>query len=58
MNLDTLLQRADIWRGGDSSLRDTGNSIPTGVEALDAQLPGGVRSRDDPEPTLVRVGRR
>lgn len=46
MNLDTLLQRADVWRGGEHSHRekapaDPRYSIPTGVTALDAQLPGG-----------------
>lgn len=44
MSLDTLLQRADVWRGGEHSLRhrrDTHEAgIPTGFEALDRQLPG------------------
>ncbi len=43
MNLHSLLQRADLWRGGDHSLRDRGrcNAVSSGLEALDAQLPGG-----------------
>jgi protein ImuA len=41
MSLDTLLQRADIWRGGENSRRNTQQSISTGDHPLDAQLPGG-----------------
>lgn len=45
MSLDRILQRADIWRGGDHALRDKGaavqRSVPSGYAELDAQLPGG-----------------
>ncbi len=44
MSLDTLLQRADVWRGGEHSLRDrssAGHALATGCRELDAQLPGG-----------------
>lgn len=46
MSLDTLLQRADIWRGGEYARRDGSGgaepaSVPSGHPALDAQLPGG-----------------
>lgn len=43
MSLDTLLQRADIWRGGEHSLRhprdarETG--VPTGFSTLNQALP-------------------
>ncbi|WP_455233948.1 translesion DNA synthesis-associated protein ImuA [Thiogranum longum] len=39
MNLDTLLQRADVWRGG----RPTGavNAVSSGFPELDELLPGG-----------------
>lgn len=41
MNLDQLLRRADIWRGGDTPPENTAG-ISTGVPQLDALLPGGV----------------
>lgn len=46
MNLETLLQRSDIWRGGEHDLRDraageAARAIPSGHETLDAQLPDG-----------------
>ena len=40
MNLDTLVQRADIWRGGGTPPENTAG-ISTGVSQLDAVLPGG-----------------
>ena len=40
MNLDTLVQRADIWRGGETP-SENGTGISTGVSQLDAVLPGG-----------------
>ncbi len=40
MNLDQLLQRADIWRAGQTPAAD-GHNIPTGFSALDTALPGG-----------------
>ena len=56
MNLDALLQRADIWRGGEHSRREkvpagAARSIPTGIPALDEQLPG----RGWPLGTLAEV---
>ena len=39
MNLDHLLQRADIWRGSEQSVRMP--AIPTGFAELDAVFPGG-----------------
>lgn len=48
MSLEALEQRADIWRGGQSSLRGKGGygetsrgGIPVGIEALAAHLPKG-----------------
>lgn len=46
MSLDTLLQRADIWRGGDHALRTPGQeghglAVASGHAHLDAQLPHG-----------------
>ena len=46
MSLESLLQRADIGRGGQHSLRERSahssqRNIASGLEALDAQLPGG-----------------
>lgn len=44
MTLDALLQRAGVWRGGETSLRARhrpAQSIPTGLAPLDEQLPGG-----------------
>lgn len=44
MSLDTILQRADIWRGGEHSLHDrspAGRALATGNGELDAQLPDG-----------------
>lgn len=45
MSLDALLQRADIWRGGEYALRaPTGpavGAVATGCRALDEQLPDG-----------------
>ena len=46
MNLDSLLQRPDIWRGGEHCFHDktrstSGSCIPTGNDALNRQLPGG-----------------
>lgn len=38
MNLDELLQRADLWRGGHVS---SAPAVATGFPALDALLPGG-----------------
>lgn len=40
MNLDTLLQRRDIWRGGRFS-PPPADRLPTGFAALDALLPQG-----------------
>ena len=40
MNLDTLLQRRDIWRGGRFSSQPA-DRLPTGFDALDALLPQG-----------------
>ncbi|GMQ90189.1 MAG: translesion DNA synthesis-associated protein ImuA [Gammaproteobacteria bacterium] len=40
MNLDTLLQRRDIWRGGRLSAAAP-SGLPTGFGPLDAALPGG-----------------
>ena len=39
MNLDTLLQRADIWRG--DRLTTGIKAVPSGFAELDALLPGG-----------------
>ena len=39
MNLDTLLQRPDVWRGGQVSAAV--KAVPSGFAELDAQLPGG-----------------
>ncbi len=39
MNLDTLLQRPDIWRGGQVS--SAVKAVPSGFAELDAQLAGG-----------------
>lgn len=39
MSLDALLQRADVWRGGQTP--PAAGSVPTGFTALDAVLPGG-----------------
>jgi hypothetical protein len=39
MNLDTLLQRSDIWRGGQVDTRT--DAVSTGFPELDALLPGG-----------------
>jgi len=39
MNLDHLLQRADLWRGG--AAPPSVASIPTGFSALDTLFPGG-----------------
>ncbi len=41
MSLPELLQRADLWRGGDSSLYHPAPGLPSGHAELDAQLPGG-----------------
>lgn len=46
MNLEALLQRADIWRGGEHSLRDSIHGtdqavVSAGHEALNRELPGG-----------------
>ena len=46
MSLDVLLQRADIWRGGEHFLRnpvagEQARAIASGHDALDAQLPDG-----------------
>ena len=40
MSLDALLDRADVWRGGQAPLPRT-RHIPSGFAALDALLPGG-----------------
>jgi cell division inhibitor SulA/protein ImuA len=40
MNLDTLLNRTDVWRGGDVA-PVVSDGIPTGFRELDALLPGG-----------------
>ena len=39
MNLDSLLQRADVWRGG--QLTPLANAVSSGFSELDALLPGG-----------------
>ncbi|GMQ88724.1 MAG: translesion DNA synthesis-associated protein ImuA [Gammaproteobacteria bacterium] len=39
MNLDTLLQRPDVWRAGQVSA--TVKAVPSGFAELDAQLAGG-----------------
>lgn len=39
MNLDTLLQRADVWRGGQRSAAV--QSVSSGFPELDDDLPGG-----------------
>ena len=43
MSLETLLHRADVWRGGaaPASATGLGTALPSGFDALDAQLPGG-----------------
>ncbi|KPK38590.1 MAG: hypothetical protein AMJ69_08055 [Gammaproteobacteria bacterium SG8_47] len=41
MSLDSVLQRADVWRGGEQSLHRQVHNLPTGHAALDAQLSGG-----------------
>jgi hypothetical protein len=41
MNLESVLNRADVWRGGDTAPALNQTSIPTGFEALDQLLPGG-----------------
>ncbi len=46
MSLESLLQRADVWCGRAHSLRENAThsrrrTIASGLEALDAQLPGG-----------------
>lgn len=42
MNLDQLLQRADIWRGGNTPSDESASAqIPTGIPNLDEILPGG-----------------
>ncbi|MBI3575912.1 MAG: translesion DNA synthesis-associated protein ImuA [Gammaproteobacteria bacterium] len=38
MNLEDLLQRADLWRGGTTPPI---SGLPSGFAALDAELPGG-----------------
>ena len=38
--LDTLLQRADLWRGGHCA-RPAGSAVASGYPALDAALPDG-----------------
>jgi hypothetical protein len=40
MNIETLLQRADIWRGGDTPPA-AGATLVSGFSELDALLPGG-----------------
>ena len=40
MSLDTLLDRADIWRG-DHSSHAVQKAMPTGFASLDEKLPGG-----------------
>ena len=40
MSLENLLQRADVWRGGDLARRGP-EGVPSGSAALDAELPGG-----------------
>ena len=39
MNLDTVLQRADVWRGG--RLGATADAVASGFAELDTVLPGG-----------------
>ena len=39
MNLDTVLQRADVWRG--KRLGTTARAVSSGFSELDAALPGG-----------------
>lgn len=42
MSLETLLQRADLWRGGDPFPAGVGRDcLSTGFPALDARFPGG-----------------
>lgn len=44
MSLEPIFKRADIWRGGEHALREktpSAQCIPTGLAALDEQLPGG-----------------
>ena len=41
MNLEGLLQRADIWRGGEASLYETGHTLPSGNPELDERIGGG-----------------
>lgn len=43
MSLDALLQRADLWRGGNPARREAPGQagVPSGSTALDAELPGG-----------------
>lgn len=42
MNLEQLTQRADIWRGGDASPKETKTAgLPTGIPGLETILPGG-----------------
>lgn len=42
MSLDSLLQRSDIWRGGNFiSRQESRHSVSSGDPRLDAQLPGG-----------------
>ena len=43
MNLDTVLQRADVWRGG--RLSATADAVASGFAELDTVLPGGGWSR-------------
>lgn len=41
MNLQSLLGRADIWRGGEQLLRESPAGVPTGHRDLDEALNGG-----------------
>jgi len=41
MSLEHLLQRADIWRGGQLSVAAGAAAVPTGYSELDGLLPGG-----------------
>ncbi len=41
MSLDTLLQRADVWRGSRLTAASGGRAVSSGFTELDALLPGG-----------------
>ncbi len=41
VTLDSLLRRADLWRGRQRSHKPAGQDVSTGFPELDARLPGG-----------------